>query len=544
MSNQESNVVLSEVMALDLFKTSTLLTGAENLEKVVSSVNVMLDSEVIEWIEEDGQILLTTGQVFAKLTEAELMNFFESLVSKNVTGVFVKVKPYIEGFGPEIVDYCKAQGLSIVDLDYEVSFTDIFSVVYNLMFQKQTAILKRVETLHKDTMGVVMEGGSIDDVLRSIGKTISAPIFIRDYYFEDTYFLKTEFEEIYALLYENIETVQFDGKQSKLIRDQVAYRGGEIERLVIPIFVKNQVYGHIVAYGKDQGISNYDKLGLEAASNIIAIEFLKKISVQEVENKYRLEFFDDLISLDENRRGKAVERASNFRFSENASYVVLSIRMAQKGDVDMEERLLKASYLTDLVCKDLGHSYLILNKSNTVHILVMLKEGEGLSVVKRYTKYIHEILKSRLKRQKVRIGSGRIYKGIHMVHKSLLDASRALEAAMDYLNQDIVFFEEMGVYKVLSNTAIKTELEIFLKDILEPLMAYDARKDTELIKTLMVYFECNGNLKRMSEVLFTHYNTILYRLSRIQEIIGLSLDDEENRYAIHTALKVHKIFNM
>jgi purine catabolism regulator len=144
----------------------------------------------------------------------------------------------------------------------------------------------------------------------------------------------------------------------------------------------------------------------------------------------------------------------------------------------------------------------------------------------------------------VRIGSGRIYKGLSNVHKSLLDATRALEGAMNYLDDDMVFFEEMGIYKVLSNNAIKNELEIFLNDVLEPLMTYDARKDTELIKTLKVYFECNGNLKKMSEVLFTHYNTILYRLSRIQEIIGLSLDDEENRYAIHTALKVHKIFKM
>ena len=544
MVNQESNVILNEVLELDLFKTSTVLTSKENCKRMVSSINVMLDLDIFEWIEQDGQIVLTIGQVFAKQSNQEMIDFFEQLVSKQVTAVFVKIKPYMTGIDSEVIEFCNSRGLSIIDLDYEVSFTDIFSVVYNLMFQKQTAILKRVETLHKDTMNAVVEGGGIEDVLRNINKTISAPVFIRDYYFEDTYFLKSHFEEDYALLYENIEGIQIDAKQARIVTDTILFKEREIERLIIPIFVKNQVHGHIVAYGMEHEILNYDKLGLEAASNIIALEFLKKISVQEVENKYKIEFFDDLISMDETRRAKAVERAANFRFNEHAGYVVLSIRIGNKQEADDGERLLKASYLTDLVCKDLGHSYLILNKSDNIYVLVMLKEGEGIAVSKRYAKYIHEILKSRLKRQRVRIGSGRIYKGLSNVHKSLLDATRALEGAMNYLDDDMVFFEEMGIYKVLSNNAIKNELEIFLNDVLEPLMTYDARKDTELIKTLKVYFECNGNLKKMSEVLFTHYNTILYRLSRIQEIIGLSLDDEENRYAIHTALKVHKIFKM
>ncbi len=540
----ESNVLLKEVLELTLFEKSSLLTVHDDLNHQVTSVNVMLDKEIIDWIGQDGQIILTTGQIFEKLSESEQIELFKAIAGKNVAAVFVKIAPYIESLSDEVLGVCTEIGLPVIDLDYQVSFTEIFSTVYSLMFERQSAVLQRVENLHKDTMNVVVSGGNIDDILKSINKTIMSPVFIRDYYFEDTYFIKSAYEDDYALLYENIEGIQLDGKNSKMIWDRVPFKEGEIERLIIPIFVKNQVFGHIVTYGKEHAISNYDKLGLEAASNIIALEFLKKISVQEVENKYKLEFFDDLISLDEVRRSKAVERASNFRLSESAYYVILDINVSNKQISDEAEKTLKIAYLIEMICKDMGRSYMILNKSDRLFLMVMLKEGEGVTIVRKYVKYIYDVLKSKMKKYQTQIGVGRIYKGLNQVHKSLLDASKALEAAMYYIGEDVVLFEEMGIYKILSNSAVKSELEIFYKDILEPLVLYDRRKDTELVKTLEEYFECNGNLKKMSEQLYTHYNTVLYRLTRIQEIMKIDLEKEEHRFAAQTALKVHKIMNI
>lgn len=540
----ESSVHLQEVLALPLFESSKLLTTHVQLSHLVTSVNVMLDKEIIEWIGQDGQVILTTGQIFEKLPATEQIELFKAIAEKNVAAVFVKITPYIESLPPEVIAVCSEINLPVIDLAYEVSFTEIFSTVYNLMFERQSAVLQRVENLHKDTMNVVVSGGNIDDILKSIHKTIASPVFIRDYYFEDTHFLKSAFEDDYALLYENIEGVQLDMKNSKIVWDTVVFKEREIERLIVPIFVKNQVFGHIVTYGKAHAISNYDKLGLEAASNIIALEFLKKISVQEVENKYKLEFFDDLISLDEIRRSKAVERASNFRFSEGSYYAILDINVYSKNNGDDSERSLKVAYLTEMICKDMGRAYMILNKSDRIYLLVMLKENEGTAVIRKYARYIYDLLRSKMKKYHTQIGVGRVYKGLSNVHKSLQDATKALEAAMFYIGEDVVLFEEMGIYKILSNTAIKNELEMFYKDILEPLTQYDQRKDTELVKTLEVYFECNGNLKKMSESLYTHYNTVLYRLSRIQEIMKIDLEKEEHRFAAQTALKVHKIMKI
>ena len=74
-----------------------------------------------------------------------------------------------------------------------------------------------------------------------------------------------------------------------------------------------------------------------------------------------------------------------------------------------------------------------------------------------------------------------------------------------------------------------------------PLDQHDLQRNSGLIKTLTVYFECNGNLKQVSKELYTHYNTILYRMERIEEITGLNMKVSEHRLNLQIGLKIRYI---
>jgi purine catabolism regulator len=141
------------------------------------------------------------------------------------------------------------------------------------------------------------------------------------------------------------------------------------------------------------------------------------------------------------------------------------------------------------------------------------------------------------------IGVGRSYKGLESVYKSLDDAVKSVEAYGNYSKEEIVFFEDLGIYKIFCHEELKDELVGFYNENLKKLVEYDEKRDANLVKTLNMYFQQNGNLKRMSEELFTHYNTILYRMKRIQEICDIDINNRKERYDIETALEIHKIIN-
>lgn len=73
--------------------------------------------------------------------------------------------------------------------------------------------------------------------------------------------------------------------------------------------------------------------------------------------------------------------------------------------------------------------------------------------------------------------------------------------------------------------------DLIAKEIRE-LAAHDRKKDTQYCETLYHYLTCCRSLKRTCDALFTHRNTVLYRIRRIQEDFNIPLDDP----AVHADL--------
>ncbi len=73
---------------------------------------------------------------------------------------------------------------------------------------------------------------------------------------------------------------------------------------------------------------------------------------------------------------------------------------------------------------------------------------------------------------------------------------------------------------------------------LEPLLRYDAEHGSDLIQTLKVYFALNTNAAQAANKLFLHRNGLLYRLSRVETLLGYSVNDSANRLALELALHI------
>ncbi len=54
----------------------------------------------------------------------------------------------------------------------------------------------------------------------------------------------------------------------------------------------------------------------------------------------------------------------------------------------------------------------------------------------------------------------------------------------------------------------------FVQEILGDILQYDEKNNTQLIDALWAYFENDCNLQRAADSLFTHKNTVKYRLQK------------------------------
>jgi hypothetical protein len=81
-------------------------------------------------------------------------------------------------------------------------------------------------------------------------------------------------------------------------------------------------------------------------------------------------------------------------------------------------------------------------------------------------------------------------------------------------------------------------LDAYCRATLAPLISADTHHGDALIATLDAWFATHGNLTEAARRLALHRNTLMYRLNRIEELLGKSLGDPDVRLALQLALKL------
>ena len=79
---------------------------------------------------------------------------------------------------------------------------------------------------------------------------------------------------------------------------------------------------------------------------------------------------------------------------------------------------------------------------------------------------------------------------------------------------------------------------------LQEIREYDQKNNTAYFDTIRAYLNCSYHIQRTAESLHTHKNTLLYRLTRIQEVFGIDLRNNQDIYAINLGLSTLHYFNI
>jgi DNA-binding PucR family transcriptional regulator len=68
---------------------------------------------------------------------------------------------------------------------------------------------------------------------------------------------------------------------------------------------------------------------------------------------------------------------------------------------------------------------------------------------------------------------------------------------------------------------------------------YDARRGTDLRRTLQAWFDAGGSPARAAETLRVHVNTVAQRLDRIGRLLGADWTTPSRVLEVQLALKLH-----
>lgn len=127
------------------------------------------------------------------------------------------------------------------------------------------------------------------------------------------------------------------------------------------------------------------------------------------------------------------------------------------------------------------------------------------------------------------------------------EAIFAQETAERY-NLPQMMFSQMGIDRMLLPVKENPWVMAYYESVVEPIMYYDRKNGTELMRTAVVYILCGADIKLAAERLYQHGNTVRYRMDRVRQIICENRPEAQNSewsfYEIlAVAVRLHLIYN-
>ncbi|MFI2611091.1 helix-turn-helix domain-containing protein [Kitasatospora sp. NPDC018619] len=441
------------------------------------------------------------------------------LLGGQVIGVLFAADRSPRAFSPdEVALLCSLAAHAAIALDTAKSLADTRAALAELnaaneLVRAHSAAVQRAEQAHDRLTDLVLRGAEVPDVAAAVAALLGGEIAVLDAEGEPLAGRAAPAAE----LAEALAASRAEGR---------SVRHGE--QWVCAVLAGHDALGTMVLRGRPE-LDDADRRLFERASVVTALLLLLRRSVAETENRVRGDLLTDLLTAPERDPAGLTARGRRLGVDLARPHLVLVAEPAD-GKTDERGRLAGAArrYL-------FGSRGICAEHAETVVLLAPVEAG-GAGDPEETARRAAERL-ARLAGFPVTVGAGRPAAGPAALAASYGEGLRCLRAlrVLGRAGQG-ASARALGFLGVLLGDG--HDVEGFVGATLGPLLDYDARRGTELVRTLRAYFDCGGSLTRAKDELHVHVNTVVQRLDRVEALLGREWNQPERSLELQLALRL------
>ncbi|MGR6542406.1 helix-turn-helix domain-containing protein [Paenibacillus tundrae] len=399
------------------------------------------------------------------------------------------------------------------------------ATMYSELLEKNRYLVSRNE-IHNQFTKLSIEHGSLGHTIEKVGSMLNLPTYYIDMARSDWYPTIPESAtlheiNIYSLIETNFDPITLPGD-------------GNLDVYLYPI-----VYGALVLgcflIELHHPLRQLDHVILEQGGAIVTLNMMNTYSLTEMTYRKNQDYFGDLVQYREPQQLES--RLASFHLPAHQSLFVIQVQL-QSEHLDMKTTENWVRKLIGFIDKELGTTeYLLFNTHNKITILAAASDPKiRLHVINTLEVAIQKWATS--KTPQLLMGIGGVYRGLEYVSKSNDEAARALSFLLKRNKVGRMLYEDIGINKLFLNQET-SDIENYIHEVLAPLQQ---QKSGELELTLKTYIAENRSVQSTAERLHIHSNTLYLRLRKIEEILGVDLNDSEGWMKIYLAFHLSEVY--
>lgn len=308
-----------------------------------------------------------------------------------------------------------------------------------------------------------------------------------------------------------------------------------LEQLDAPVRVNGIIVAEASMFAYNHSFTAFDEAVFEQLLSFISQELQKRNLFRRNRDKNKAYFLNALLSYTDIKQAN-IDRMLLIReiATIKEKFYVAVIEMSPFAEhVDSMVFQMLAQQLRPILS---GSFYLI--RETELVILFNLPNNKQLSG------FIDETLRQQAIANKLLIGVSNMFHDLTQTRKHYQQAKEAIILNNTYNDWTVTYFSLIAPVRVLHIVREHDDLISYCMPELMDLLAVDKQSNTDYMTTLYCYLEFFGNTSAAAAKLHIHKNTLLYRLSKIRDILHCSLEEGEDNYKLMMSFRILRILGM
>ncbi|QRG65890.1 helix-turn-helix domain-containing protein [Brevibacillus choshinensis] len=420
----------------------------------------------------------------------------------------------------------------------------------NTQMKQQNQLLNRSLEIHKHLAELVLHGDGVQDILHYVHQLMDKPIVLMDQMGE----ILSSSPALSCLGHQTVRKLEDMQRSIHASLTHVAAnplfgtRKTSNGITVFPIGAKPHLLGYL-ALLTDQPLDEVDMAALEHVSTVISFELVKEQAVFETEQNLKGQFIEQLFTGHISTR--LIDQARHLQMDPQRFYQVLTINFENdlRESPDYYHRLVAARRnLIQIATDSFLHSFtpgMIVAKQE--HLVVLLSYSSNhsrkdlhVTLIEQCQRFTSAIQRKRWGLRTV-IGIGGVKTGLKEVYKSSEEAMKCLCFMKNYrMEHSYLSYAELGGQRLLLQNTTE-ELLDYVFETLGPLFSYEKSRKREFLQTLTSFLDHRLRMKETALNMNIHMNTLIYRIKRIEEILGISLNNQKQILDVSMAVQIYQL---
>jgi purine catabolism regulator len=526
-------MLLSELLDLQILRDAgvRIVAGADYVDRPIRWVHTGEIADIARYLS-GGEVLLTAATGLSDKA-VNRRRYIRELVDAGAAAVIVELGRAFGEIPPEMAEEAQSRGLVLAELERDLPFVAVTQQVHKVILSEHHEALERATEIGDQFSRLMLDGAHVPAMLDVLAQRLRNPVLLEDGSRHVVAFGHAG-GSIQPILRE-WQRHSRRGHQGEAVGVQIA--DSEPRCAWSSVALRGEVWGRLHVLEVDAPLDAVTRLALGRAASNIALYLMAERDAYLSEEAERSLIAE--VAHGANFSGDDfLARATGLGVDFDGELVMLVVAASATdngestddgGDVDAAQRVRDA-----------------LRKANWPSVVSSLS-GQVVAVVSAVNKRAMESGLEALVGE-LSVGGLPYHVGVSrparapLLRRAYAEAQAAHELGPATSDRRVHRFDSLILHRLLTPLA-KTgpHLANFVESELGELITYDAEHGSDLLHTLDAYLQSNGSKAATATALYLQRRSVYYRLNRIEQLLGRSIEPASHRVRLYLALRAREV---